>query len=340
MGQFFLLIFALGWWACVDRLSYDIGAPNAYPVVVDGFISDQPGPYQVTVSRSFDIESKDSPKINISARSVVISSSAGEREELEQITQGIYRTSPSGIQGVVGRSYQLHITLLDGRSYVSRPDTLRPSGQVDRVYFSFVTRYDELGAVHYGFNVYFDASTSNDDATEFLWRFVGTYRADITCCACYAFLRNPVPLVSDMQLTSTGAFKNVAGGYVPVTGWTFMHKVHARIEQLSLSSQAYGFWKAVSAQKLATNSLFQPISGRIPTMFDQLVGSEQPLQGIFYATSITSNGVFIHRSDLPNEGMIPKLSLTPAGPNYDPASRGCIDLFPGSTTVPPSYWVD
>ena len=43
--------------SCVDRLILDTGV-KTYPVVIDGFISDQPGPYLIKVTSSYDIQSK------------------------------------------------------------------------------------------------------------------------------------------------------------------------------------------------------------------------------------------------------------------------------------------
>lgn len=36
--------------ACVDRIEFDDIKPANFPLVVDGFISDKPGPYTVKLS--------------------------------------------------------------------------------------------------------------------------------------------------------------------------------------------------------------------------------------------------------------------------------------------------
>src|SRR5262249_47508399 len=142
-----------------------------------------------------------------------------------------------------------------------------------------------------------------------LWKFVGTYKVSIACCTCWPFLYNPIPIVSDGQFIESGKFNHVKAAYVPVTGWTFMNKVHAAVHQMSLSRNAFGFWSAVRSQQEAVGSLFQPVTGKIPNNFNQLSGQPGPMYGIFYSTSIVTNSVYITKRDIPDQRFIPKLEL-------------------------------
>ncbi len=172
--SFFL---ALSTIACVDRITIDVGSDSGFPVVVDGFISDQPGPYTVKLTRGFDIQSIYAQRLPISAKRLVISDDIGNRETLSPLSQGIYQTRADGIRGVVGRAYQLRIELLDGRMYESIPDTLLPAGNVERVYYQYTYEHTDSTA-HYGFDVFADGSTGSRNNYHFLWKFTGTYQVD------------------------------------------------------------------------------------------------------------------------------------------------------------------
>lgn len=324
--------------ACIDRITIDTGTLAAYPVVIDGFISNEPGPYLVKVTTAYDIGSKSSIRLPISVKQMFISDNHGTNEKLREFNQGYYYTNT--IQGVIGRVYTIRIELLDGRVYESFPDTLLASGKVDDVYFTFRTDANEDGSPKYGFDVFFDSSAGDLDHYNFLWKFTGTYQADIECCHCYPYLTNSVPIVSDNQFIQEGHFKGVKASYVPVTGWTFQHKVHAEVSQMSLTRQSFDFWRGVRTQLNGINSLFQPITGKIPDNFTQLNGPQTTMQGLFYATAITRNAVFIYPSDVPNPNFIPKLELSPPTANYDPSKNTCTGTFPNSTTIKPSYWGD
>jgi hypothetical protein len=102
------------------------------------------------------------------------------------------------------------------------------------------------------------------------------------------------------------------------------------VKQYTLSNRAFNFWKAVVAQKTATTSLFQPVTGKVVGNIIQISGEPGAIEGLFYASSVSSKSVFITRQDVPDEGMIPAQDL--------PYEESCTKLFPYSTTEKPLYW--
>lgn len=350
--------------ACVDRIVIDTGSVANYAIVIDGFISDQPGPYTIQVTKAFDIESKQSIKTPINLKKLTISDNAGNKEDLSSPSTGVYQTALNGIRGVVGRAYKIRVELLDGRIYESVPDTLHAAGTVDKVYTSFRQDTDSEGTIRYGFDVFFNSSATSK-SYYFLWKFVGTFQAETspslhtetcgestcprppacsgfnnagaqvgtcTCCTCWYDFFNTDLILSEGQFVKDGVFKGLLANYVPVNQWTFLHKVHAEVQQFSLSRQAYDFWKGVKTQKGASTSLFQPVTGKVPANFVQISGPEAPIDGLFYATSISKAGIFITREDVPLKNIIPDVSIA--------FTDDCRKLFPNSTTARPAYWIN
>lgn len=354
--------------SCVDRIMFDVGAPELFPVVVEGYISDEPGPYRILVTKSFDIESKLSTKVPITVKELEISDSQGNSEKLTEVSNGVYQTSKGGIRGVIGRAYKLRMKLLDGREYETIPDTLYAGGTVDSIYYSFRTDQATDGAVQNGFDIFFNSSAGEERNYYYLWKFVGTYKVeaspelftepvgearvprplpcsafavvggaltqvrDCTCCTCWTSLFNQNPIISDNQFVQDGKFRNIRGGYVPINAYTFLYKVHAEVRQLSLSPQAFRFWKGIVDQKESNGSLFQPQSGRILSNFVQISGPSVPVNGFFYASSVKKKSMFITRDDIPGGVDVPN----PPGRFPDT----CLKLFPFSTTTKPDFWVD
>lgn len=387
-----LLILLAG--ACLDRIFIDVGQSPAFPVVIDGNISNLPGPYTIQVTKAFDIESISSIKMPLSVKQMVLSDDHGSSETLSQVNQGTYQTASDGIQGIVGRVYKLRIELLDGRVYESKPDTLFPAGTVDSLYFNFKSEITEQftptnGSYKYGFDVFFNSTAGSKNNFHFLWNFKGTFRADThpelcnpfggdacepcsnitrcnfcavcnyrpicsglrnisnfpdfpravfvrkdtcSCCTCWYNLFNPIPIVSDDQLAKDGHFNSVKAYYVPLNEWMFSHKVYIEVSQMSLSRQAFDFWRAVKGQKDAVGSLFQPITGKIPSNFVQLSGPAVPIEGLFLATAISKKYLYITREDVPNPNIIPPIGR--------PWNDDCRSLFANSTPFKPFYWKD
>lgn len=355
-------------WACVDRINFDVGTSETFPIVIDGYISDEPGPYTIKISKSFDIESKQSIKTPISVRRLVLADDLGNSEQLTEVTDGEYQTSPTGMQGKIGRTYTLEVELLDGRIFRSKPDPLLPGGSVDDVFAQYEEKKNNDGASEYGFNILFNSSAGAQENYYFLWKFVGTFQVETNpelytvrcgesrcpaplpcssyvlsgngleyvkpceCCTCWAKVFNPEPIVSDNQVVQDGRFLNVQATYLPITQWIFQYKVHAEVQQLSLSPQAFAFWKAIRDQKRATGSLFAPQSGKIPSNFTQVNGSLGSIEGLFYATSIKRRSIYITPNDVPNPSVIPEVEIL--------FTDTCEKLFPASTTVKPDYWID
>jgi hypothetical protein len=349
--------------SCVDQvvLLTDI---DEYPVVVEGFISDQPGPYQVRVSRSFDVQSKTTTKTYISAKRIILSDNLGNEEVLRQDEVGYYSTDVNGMRGQIGRWYKIKVELLDGRIFESIADTLRAPGMMESVDFSFYETKNRDLSTSYGFNVFFDASSPKEHA-DFLWQLKGTYQietnpelyavrcgesfcpaprgcsgyvstglgiervSECTCCTCWVDFYNDIPILSDAKYVRNGNFNSIFAMKIPLNAWVFMHKVHIEIKQLSLSPQALRFWRSIKDQKEASNSLFQPISGIVPNNYIQLQGSPSKLEGFFFATAVMSKSTFITRQDVPNEALIPNVDV--------PFNDSCLG-FPNSTTQKPSYW--
>ena len=106
-SQFLAVVLIFG---CIDRINFDIGVPPSN-IVIDGFVSDQPGPYTINVSKAFDIESKSSIRAAISVKELAILDDVGNREVLIEISKGNYQTSVNGMRGKVGSSYRLRVEL-------------------------------------------------------------------------------------------------------------------------------------------------------------------------------------------------------------------------------------
>ena len=88
---------------------------NESKVVIEGDITDQPGPYFVKLSRSINLSESNKYPI-ISDAIVVISDNAGVKDTLKHLTAGIYRTKL--IKGVYGRTYFLDVNV-DNKHYTN-----------------------------------------------------------------------------------------------------------------------------------------------------------------------------------------------------------------------------
>jgi len=99
-----MLIIA-GCWSCQEVIHVDLN--QALPtLIIDGSVSDQPGPYQVVLSQTGSFE-QDSIFPPVSGAVVIITDNARNSDTLVEINPGTYRTIR--LQGVPGRTYTLTV---------------------------------------------------------------------------------------------------------------------------------------------------------------------------------------------------------------------------------------
>ncbi len=343
--QLLLLLLFLS--ACIDRIDIGKSEADGTQIVVDGFISDEPKFHRVKLFRSsgtYDILSNPEP---FSAKEVSISDDLGNREILREFGLGNYFTNGT-YRGEVGRTYILRIEARDGRIYESSPETIQPSGTIDTVYYEFESFKPLSGPTESGFRIYMDSRGTNEKENFLRWRFTGTYKiaafpelntigpatapipAPLSCCSsCWVVQAEDKPKVSKGQFVSDGVFRKVEVGYVPITDRSFQVKYMIEVEQMSLSRDAYNFWKTVQDQREGVGSLFQPPLG-IPRTNIFGTRGEDNVQGIFYASSVARKIVFLTRED------VRQFMSVPVAQQH---TGSCLD-FDGAQVFQPQFWVD
>lgn len=163
---------------CVDPANIDIPSFQ-YQLVVDGYITTDPGPYEVKLYRSRPLESADLDRLIPERFSKVwIKDDQGNSELLTEVEEGVYRTSTNGIQGTTGRKYHVEITTVAGKQYRSVPDEIRPVGEVTSINFEFIEGNGDEFREGDGFRIFADAKgvPGLDDWVRL--RMVATYKAE------------------------------------------------------------------------------------------------------------------------------------------------------------------
>lgn len=368
-GFLFILLVASD--GCIDRINIEDSNSKGGILVVEGVITDQPGPYSVRLFRS----SKNNDLLNIAppvlASQVTIIDDLGVSEILSTRGDGVYFTNVDGIQGEIGRKYKLRIELRDGTIFESEEDEMNPVESIDSLYYVWESYLPQNGPTEYGFRVYMDSKGDPRIKNHIRWKFTGTYLFrtipeyhyttgpcgspppdplpcsgfawngtilmrfdDCTCCFCWVSDFEDKPHLSNNSILTNGTFKKIEMGYVPFDQFRFLYnKYMIKVEQMSLSNAAYQFWKIIEDQKDGSSSLFNPSFGKIKTNIFS-VNSKQEAQGIFYASAIRKKVAFITGTDA--QVKIPQLEV--------PIEQSCMffdacdkALFHASRTPPPEW---
>lgn len=331
--------------ACVTP--YNPNIQDSTPrIVVEGLITDQPGPYRVRITRSgaFSNDLTLGATPGVGGAVVYATDNLGNRINFTELGAGNYFTG-SGVRGVVGRSYTLRIRLADGREYISEPDLLRPVPPIDSVY----SEYDPAAR---RFNVFVDLTDSPTPGEGYLWNWTnydliqvcqpmelggGTPVLCRDCCTrCWTVNQctNCANVAGD-QFVNGNQIKRQLITSAP---YDSRGRYYLLIEQRSLSPQAFRFWNSLRAQSNSTGGPFDaapaPVLGNVTNVAD----ADERVLGFFGASGVIYRPYWVDRSnvaDFPGIGARPNC-LSVMGP--PPPCAPCEELAGRRTGRTPPNW--
>lgn len=169
--NFFIQVCIAFCFSCIEP--YDIELVNSKAnLVVDGMITDAPGPYTIKIYRTKPLNAQLDKVDWVQYAKVWILDDSGVEEELTEVTPGNYVTSATGIQGVVGRTYTLRIQIGES-SFESSPQIMTPVGEINKLYHTY--KQDNDPATQDGIEVFIDAKILPGQSDLIRWRTEGTF---------------------------------------------------------------------------------------------------------------------------------------------------------------------
>ncbi len=350
---------------CVEPLKLDDYNSYRTQLVVDGMITDQPGPYTVSLYQSLPLNADIDLPSRVTGAIVTLFDDAGNQETLTEITDGKYQTSANGMHGIVGRKY--HITIsVNEKEYASRPQQMFPAGSITDLFAEFeenAINHDDLTKPHDAVRVYCNAKGEAGAPNLFRWRWSGTYELRTfpelherfvgtspdpipdpfpcsgyiyregalvsvdacDCCNCWANETAGTALVSKNTFAEANTFNRELIATLPFVWQRFYYKYHVKLEQLSLSPEVYDFWRLVQAQQNSGGDIFQPNSIRISGNIVCTTDPEEDVVGVFGVSAVTEQSFFIP------SGIFKKLVIP------DTITFPCQQAYK-STNIKPIFW--
>jgi len=103
--------------SCIDEYWPEFHPKYEDILVVDGHISNQPGPYTIKLSTTSNVQY---PKYHpLTHCQVIIEDDQGTSEELFETAPGVYITDEYGLKGESGSSYRIRITTPNEKIYIT-----------------------------------------------------------------------------------------------------------------------------------------------------------------------------------------------------------------------------
>lgn len=329
--------------ACVDIYDPEIESNNP-KIVVDGSITNLPGPYVVRLTLSAPYNNEGIIDRYPPSASMFIEDDLGNKELMESRGFGYYY-SRNDFQAQVGRTYQLKFTLPNGTTYASTPEKLRPSLPIDTVFAEFD---NSGGGLKGDFKIYINATDPEGEENYYRWNYThynlesyclletnqeaGAIFRYACCESCWSIKRciGCIILGTDL-LTDGGVMNKIQLGTMP---YDSRADYFVLAEQQSISKDAYLFWKTISEQTSNSGGIFDKPPVTVPGNVFSSDPEEQVL-GFFGATAITYRSAYLPRNYL----SFPPTPFTPRFP-YSDVRGVCVPCEEGAyrTTRQPLGW--
>jgi hypothetical protein len=291
----FLLLFI---YSCVKPYKPDISTYEDV-FVVDGELSNLPGPYKVSLSRSYEFN-KSSDDV-VTGAQVKIFDNTGLEVELQETSDGVYSTIDSTFRGVIGNSYKLQI-MVDGEVYESDFETLKNPIPIDQVYW-------EYNSENNGIQLLVDTHDSTNSTHYYSWEYEETWRFQIPIEVmgksewkeCYLYNNS-----NDFNLGTSTRRKGDIIDRQPLlfidenTNRLFM-RYSMLVKQFALTERAYKFFSDLNTLNQNQGTLFDPIPYSLVGNMKNITNKDMPVLGYFLVTGASEKRIFVDRKDLPEE---------------------------------------
>ena len=319
------VIFVLLFLGCKEEFKIEFNSSEKI-LVVEGGITNKPGPYSIRLSTTLPINQPIRVPFNNCV--VTLYDDQGYSEILTETESGVYQTLKNGIQGTIGIEYSISVVTPDGKVYQTAFERMKPAIEIDSVYAE-LTVHEDLNYPYGlpGLQFYTDSKPALDKESYLMWNMEETYQydADYKLHALYYYgnifyanrsmdtIAEITGLNYDTLLTcwKTNPIRNIFTGQIanlsePKVKRQPLHfvstdtkklsvKYSLLFQQFSISKGAYFFWESIRDQ-ISDESFLntkQPyyITGNLRNIDDP----EELTFGYFTVASVTERRIFYSR---------------------------------------------
>ena len=321
--------------ACVEPISFET-EPTGGQLIVNGTLTNTSGPCEVSLK--ITDQSEDFP-VPLSNAQIALVSDDGQQEPFYEQAAGSYRTK-SIIQAQPGDTYHLVITLSDGKTYRSQPETMPENIGTDTAYYE-VVREEVVSGRGILFKdrllkAYVDSQVPPSDVSLYLkWDVETVYSVttviksplgdQIIECFFYEYPNAQEILLFDRP---SSASPNKLQRQLVATreiDYSFLERHYFNVIQSSITRQAHTYWSQVGELSNRTGSIFDTPPGTIQGNIYNVNDEKELVLGYFGASLVDTARFFLNRRNVRfNIGSTCQCAV-------------CTEL-PGDRSDRPNYW--
>ncbi|TAL61809.1 MAG: DUF4249 domain-containing protein [Bacteroidetes bacterium] len=182
---------------CIDPYTPKLNGFESF-LVVEGMITDENTSFTVKLSRT--LQEQNATPTPVLDATVFITDDEAKSTSLKNIGAGKYTTESIEFQGIIGKTYILHIHIGESAEYESEPYTMQSVPEIDSIYFAKVQELSDNGTVNnQGIRIYLDSKEGNNNKY-YRWDFEETWKFKVPSPKKYNYLNDTTILpVTDIK---------------------------------------------------------------------------------------------------------------------------------------------
>ncbi len=310
-----LLILALIM-SCVDpvpisSLQYD------EVLVIEGYVSSDFKQQKILLSKTSPINQL--KVIPESGASITITDDQGNTMAASESDAGTYLTLP--FAGIVGTTYQLHVTTQNGKQYDSEPIILKDVPDIGAIYGVYPSPEPYASS---GIQLYIDSPDPSRLTKFYRWEYEDTYEIkaplesrfewlggnnvnvrSIPVDRCWHSDTSKVTLIKDNSHFDDTGVSRFPIKFIPSDARDMVVKFSILVRQYALDEKMYRYWEQLKKINETQGSLFDVQPGTIKGNIHSVSDPNETVLGYFDAGVIKSKRVFFEPREFVSTGFQP-----------------------------------
>lgn len=285
---------------------------EASKVVVDGMLTNLPGPYTVRLSLSANPYLPTATPIE--GAKVIIAEENGPEEILVETEAGVYKSAEDGMRGMAGKSYKIIIETREDKRYESPFEELKNPHPISSIIPVVEEQYFEnAGKEVAGYQFYLNAPPSENEENFYLWLQEGAFRYTTSYPLTDIYDNGDLMRVDDPFEFSTcydehaineiytyntsslvgNKIENLPLTFVRADTRFLVDRYSLLVKQLSLSEAAYNHWRDIEQQVANLGTLYASQPFQIGSNLTQIGDESEEILGYFTVAGVSEKRIFV-----------------------------------------------
>lgn len=301
----------MGLVSCIDEYVPKISKYENL-LVIDGSITNQPGPQIISLSRSANVSEPDT--IPVTNAEVRIQDNIGNTFPLIEIKAGVYQ-SDSSLTGIIGNSYLVEFKTSEGITYKSDFEELKIPVEIDTVYHEITYQQDaDYPYDLVGYEFYINTKRAEEDESYLKWDMTATYlyQSEYTIrwyfdgelhwfhgpdslYNCWTTNRIGKVITSSTNILSNPVNYGLPLHFVSTETRELSVRYSLLVKQHTISKNAYNYWNEIQKQNSEDANLYTTQPHFIKGNVYNISNPDELVLGYFTVSGTTEMRIFVDR---------------------------------------------